>query len=225
MCDAIIVLYEDVRSFGDRSVNIRVDPAPGLTALENDPIFRKGEIHLDSSRPKNINKYLVVENAIKELGLEFLHLCPEGGPVPKVTLVLATATINTRIRYCGLSDREVWTQQDQITGAQLPIDDKLIMKQLFKREHSNGFRAKSKAHDKGTKPGHNINTCDLVYLTMDRDKTKAREKYMAVSTDNHWYKLRKFTKSQFCSKCYDVRVTNCYPVTPITLAQSPIGPI
>ncbi len=99
--DAIIVLCAEVRSLGDRSVNIRVDPTPGLTALENDPIFRKSGIHLDIGRLKNIKKNLVAESALKELGLEFLHLYPEGGPVTKVSLALATATTDTVVCLPG----------------------------------------------------------------------------------------------------------------------------
>ena len=37
--------------------------------------------------------------------------------------------------------------------------------------------------------------------------------------------LRKFTSSQFHSKVYLVPMSECYPVTPTVLAQSPQGPI
>ena len=72
---------------------------------------------------KNPNKNPVAERAIEELGLELLNLSPEGGPVSDVTLALATANTNSRIRRDGLSVREVWTQRDQLTGEQLPIDE------------------------------------------------------------------------------------------------------
>ena len=37
--------------------------------------------------------------------------------------------------------------------------------------------------------------------------------------------LRKFSTSQFCSKLYVVPMSECYPVPPTVLAQSPQGPI
>ena len=64
-----------------------------------------------SRNVKNVNKNLVAVKAIKELGAELLWLSTDGGPISKVILALATATLNSRIRRNGLSAREILTQR------------------------------------------------------------------------------------------------------------------
>ena len=44
------------------------------------------------------------------------------------------------------------------------------------------------------------------------DKTKARDRYMIASIADSWCKVRKFTKNQFRSKLYDVRIIDCIPL-------------
>ena len=110
--NAIIVLCSQLRSLHDGGATVRVDPAPGFCSLASDPILLSHGITLEIGRVKNPNKNPVAERAIEELGLELLNLSPEGGPVSDVTLALATANTNSRIRRDGLSAREVWTQRD-----------------------------------------------------------------------------------------------------------------
>ena len=87
-----------------RSVEVRVDNASGSKALESDSVLKSHDIILVFSETKNVNKNPVAEYAMKELGLECLHICPEVGPFITVTLALATANMNSRIRHHGLSD-------------------------------------------------------------------------------------------------------------------------
>ena len=225
--DAIIMLLADMRSLGDNVLLIRVDPAPGLNALRNDKDLRKWNIMLEFGHVKNKNKNPVAEHAIQELGIECLRLSPEGGPLSHVTLALATANLNHRIRNKGLSAREIWTQRVQVTGEQLPIDDmQLIQKQHFDRVQNHAFNAKSKSCGKLPGKGLNVSVGDLVYLIGDKDKTKARERYLVTSIDDNMCQVRKFTKSQFRSKTYQVKLSDCYPicseVSNYSMPQSPI---
>ncbi len=55
--------------------------------------------------------------------------------------------------------------------------------------------------------------------------TKARDKYLVISVLDGRCQLHKFTKSQFRSKCYDVRTSDCHPIAPNILSRSPTGPI
>ena len=107
--DAILSLVVEMRSCC-RSVEVRVDNASGLKALESDSILKSHDIILVFGETKNVNKNPVAEYAVKELGLGCLHICPEGGPVTTVTLALATANMNSvfvimvcQPRKCGLS--------------------------------------------------------------------------------------------------------------------------
>ena len=225
---AILSLCAEMRLLGDHPLTIRVDAAPGFTALVNDSMLATNGIQLDVGQVKNINKNPVAERAIQELGLECLHLSPEGGPISTITLALATANMNSRIRRDGISAREAWTQRDQVTGEQLPLSDRaLISSQNVSRNANHAHSAASKAHGNCSSTGGSISVGDLVFLKGERNKCKARDKYMVVQVlhDDGWCKLRKFTLSQFRSKTYDIRICDCYPVASTTLAQSPQGPI
>ena len=144
-----------------------------------------------------------------------------------VTLALATANTNSRIRRDGLSAREVWTQRDQLTGEQLPIVDRhLILSQNYSRQQNHASSAKSKTRGRTNRLSAAVSVSDLVFLKGDRDKLKAREKYVVVCIREDLYcELRKFTTSQFRSKLYLVPMSECYPVAPTVLALSPQGPI
>ena len=155
-------------------------------------------------------------------------MSPEGDPISEVTLALATGNMNRRIRRDGFSAREIWTR-DQLTSEQLPMADnrQLIFNQNMSRKenHAPSTRVKSRGHSTTT-----VTPCfcigDLVFLKGDRDKCKARDKYMVtqISRDYGWCQLRKFTSSQLRSKTYDVRVCNCYLVAPTIVGQAQYGP-
>lgn len=80
---------------------IRVDPAPVFSSLSNDEVLRQHGITIEVGRIKNLNK-----NPVAELGDELLRICPEAGPISPVSLAIATANLNTRIRNRGLSARK-----------------------------------------------------------------------------------------------------------------------
>ena len=124
---ALLTRCSELRYLGDAGITIRVDGAPGFTSLSNDTNFQKHGIKLEIGNVKNLNKNPVAEKAIQELGLELLHLIPEGGPISELNLALSTANMNARIRQHGLSARELWTQRDQLTGEQLPVDDRQVI--------------------------------------------------------------------------------------------------
>lgn len=51
-----------------------------------------------------------------------------------------------------------------------------------------------------------------MYLKCDKDKTKVRDKYMICNMSETHCQVRKFTRSQFHSKMYDIRISECSPV-------------
>ena len=217
--EALIILCAEVRNLGEAGCSVRIDCAPGLSVLTNDKILENHGISVEMGCVKNPNKNPVAERAIEELGRELLNIVPEGGPISPSTLAIATSNMNMRIRRGGLSSRELWTQRDQITGKQLPVDDrKVICDQLLSRCSNHSASAHSKARSEIPPLIPHLQVGDLVFLHRDRDKTKARDKYMVTEILDEWCKIRKFVKSQFRSKTYDVLVADCYPVTPTTLS-------
>lgn len=87
---------------------VRVDPAPGLASLRDDPVLKQHGVTVLPGDEKNKNKNPVAERAVQEMEMELLRIQPEKGPVSKVTLALATANTNSRVRHDGLSARELW---------------------------------------------------------------------------------------------------------------------
>ena len=225
--DGLLILSVGLRSLCDHGVTIRVDPAPGFSALHNDKDLLSHGIKLELGHAKNPNKNPVAERAVEELGLELLNISPEGGPISRVTLALATANLNSRIRRDGLSACELWTQRDQLTGEQLPIVDRqVILNQHRSRLQNHPSSSVSKAGGKPRLPHPTVSVGTLVFLVCDKSKLAAREKYLIVGlTDSNTCQLRKFTSSQFRSKVYTVPISQCFPVSPTMLAQDPQGPI
>jgi hypothetical protein len=210
--DALVkVLYGACR-MNDTPVIVRTDPAPGFVALVQDALLKQHNIHLEIGNPKNPNKNPVAEHAIGELLSEILHVQPEGGPISPLLLSIATANMNARIRHSGLSALEIWTQRDQITGEQLPLTDRqLITSQYNLREGNHNPSATSKGRGK-ILPPHTITQGDLVYLLQDRDKRRARDKYLVTGVNDDHCTIRKFTRQQFRSRSYKVPLHDCYPV-------------
>ncbi len=218
--DGLVTLASQVKSLGDCGIHIRVDSAPGLVALKNDSILQDYGVSLVYGAVKNVNKNPVAEKAIEELASECLHAQPEGGPLTKVTLALATAQLNERIRRGGLSAREIWTQRDQVTGAQLPVEDNdLISQQHSARLGNHTSSAKSKLQGRAPGTSFNIGIGNLVYLQQERNTTKPRDKYIItnIHEDGMRCSVRKYTKDQFRTRLYEVLLCDCYPVMPTVL--------
>ncbi|KAK3711509.1 hypothetical protein QZH41_005232 [Actinostola sp. cb2023] len=88
----------------------------------------------------------VAEKAIQELENELLRLDPLGGSISSVTLAIATATLNARIRSRGLFAWEMWMQRDQFSNHQIPLSDQeLVLKQHDLRNANHPYSEKSKA--------------------------------------------------------------------------------
>ena len=197
-----------------RGKSIRIDPGPGLVSLVGDPELCANGISLELGRVKNPNKNPVAERCIEELGAEILKLNPHGETMSSQTLALATSNMNSRVRRDGLSSYEIWTQRDQFTGKQLNVIDKdIITSQTKSRNRNHVHSAKSKSRGKAVLPVHDVSEGSLVYVISDKDKTKAREKYIVVSKSGDWCKIRKFTRNQYRSKIYDMKLSEVYPIT------------
>ena len=100
-----------------------------------------------SDPPEKIefNKNPIAERAIQELEDEILRQGPTCRAVMSLTLSLAVARMNTRIRYRGISSREMWTQLDQFTNSQLPFNDqKLTIQQHDQKVANHSLSEKSK---------------------------------------------------------------------------------
>ena len=62
-------------------------------------------------------------------------------------------------------------------------------------------------------PSLSLNVGDLVYLYSDKDKSRARSRYLIVTVDGEWcYIKKKFTGNQLRANSYKVKLKECYKV-------------
>ena len=206
---------------GPRAV-IRVDLAPGFSSLSNNDSLGHLIVSIDVGRIKNKNHNPVAEKAVRELEEELLRQQPGGGPVGEVGLALATARLNSRLRFSGLSSLELWTQRNQFTHEQLPLSDyQLILDRHEHRSTNHAYSEKSK-NPRGlianTPP---LQVGDIVYLFSDKDKSRARDRYVVVSIDTPWCFVKKFRGSQLRATSYKVKLSECYSVPSSVIVSSP----
>ncbi|KAJ8396457.1 hypothetical protein AAFF_G00017630 [Aldrovandia affinis] len=192
---------------------IRTDPAPGFAALAGDEVLAKHRLVIEVGNAKNINKNPVAEKAVQELQGEILRLEPNCRAVTPLLLSVATARLNSRVRSRGLSAREMLLQRDQFSNRQLPVNDQeLIMKQHLQRVTNHPYSVRSKTPSGRVAVPPTIRPGDLVYLYGDRNKSKARDRYLVTGVDGAWCNIRKFTGTQLRRTSYRVRLGDCYKV-------------
>lgn len=211
--EALIRLCIQIRPLDGPPAVIRTDPAPGFKALVNDKLLHRHRLTLEIGRVKNPNKNPVAEKAVQELETELLRQDPLGGTVSNLTLSIATATLNSRIRSRGLSSREMWTQRDQFSNSQIPlVDQDLVAKQHAQRTTNHPHSEKSKAPLGQPAEPQPIDVGDLVYIHTDRNKSYARDRYLVVSVEGIWCNVRKFVGSQLRSSSYRIKTSECFKV-------------
>ena len=150
---------------------------------------------------------------VQEFENELLRHDPLGGPVSLLTLAVATANLNARIYSRDLSSREMWTQRDQFSNHQIPLHDQsIIVKQHEQRVTNHTHSEKAKAPISRRRPANDITVGDLVYLFSDRNKTRARDRYLVVEVSGSFCNIRKSVGSQLRRASYRVKTTDCYRV-------------
>lgn len=199
-------------------IKVKLDPAPAHKSMflqsSNDSELTRNNISLELGRSVNPNKNPIIDKCIKELHREILNIKPSGGSITPLQLSEAVASLNGRIRSPGMSSHELWTQRDQVSGDQLPLNDmELIIQQYQRRSSNHQSSEKSKAGNRPTLPSPKVKVGSLVYIHTDRDKTEARQRYMVTDINAEGYKLRKFTSRLFSKQVYDVKPNEIYIVS------------
>ena len=210
---ALLKLCIPIRPIDGPNSTVRVDPAPGFRALDNDTLLRSHNIILDIGRIKNVNKNPVAERGVEELEVELLKQDPSGGMINELSLATATARLNARIRTRGLSAREMLFQRDQFTNDQIPVTDMdLIIEQHEAKLKNHQYSERAKAPCKDMRPDAEVDVGDIVYVHNDASKLKARDRYIVASSDNDWLYIRKFVGKQLRRNSYKVKRSECYRV-------------
>ena len=211
--DALARLVVGLHPLDGPQAVIRVDPAPGFVSLKNTNALQHLGLSIEVGRVKNTNKNPVAERAVLELEEELLHQEPGGGPVTELGLAIATARLNSRLRSQGLSSRELWTQRNQFSNEQIPVNDlQHIIAKHQARQDNHPFSEAAKGGSRPQAPIPPLQVGDLVYVKSDRDKSRARDRYIIVSIDGEWCFIKKFSGSQLRATSYKVKLAECYAV-------------
>ena len=139
---------------------------------------------------------------------------PGGGAVSNTLLAISTVNLNARIWRRGLSSREMLTQRDQFSNSQIPVSDReLIMKQYEAKLLNHPLSEKAKAPSKEYRQLTQKLRCgDLVYLHNDKNKNKARDRYLVTNVQDEWCFIKKFVGNQLRNTAYKVPLNECFRV-------------
>ena len=151
---------------------------------------------------------------------------PVRGAITQVLLSIATANLNARVRNRGMSARELWTQRDQFTNEQLPLNDYRIIREQHELRNANHEQSRQSKSPRGRGSVHaqqHIDTGDIVYLYSDKSKLRSRCRYLVVSTEGDWLNISKFTGTQLRATSYRVKRTECYKVLSETGHDLPVS--
>ena len=212
---ALISLCVAVRAVDGPPVTVRVDPAPGFVALTSSDALKEAGITVEVGRPHNPNKNPCAEHAIGELRGELKRITPEGGPVTISTLAIATSRLNSRLRSGGLSALEKLLSREQYTHAAVSTADReLIAQQNSSRLQNHPYDYVSKGRTRSRVPSSAISPGTLVYHAGDRDKVRARPRYLVTCVDGNWCQARRFAGAQLRTKLYKFLLAECYAAPP-----------
>ena len=150
---------------------------------------------------------------------------PGGRPVSAVELALATDGLNSRLRLPSLSSRELWTQRNQFTHEPLPLSDyDLILGKHEQRSTNHASSEKSK-NPRGLVPSTpSLHVGDILYLISDKEKSRARDRYIVVSIDFPWCFVKRFRGSQLRATSNKVKLSECYATPPSVIVSDHSGP-
>ena len=204
--DGLLLLMSRFRSQVSPNAVIRTDPATALRSLVNDKALSMVNLTIELGEAKFTNKNAIAESAARELHAELIRLQPLGGKISETILAQAISRMNSKIRHSKLSAHEAWTKRDMMSGAQLDVNDKELIKLKYEQRLSNHeSSAKSKAGGKSKTPFPSISTGQLVFIYSDSSKLKSRDKYLITAFDDESAWVQKLTNSQFRNKTYKVK--------------------
>jgi len=87
----------------------------------------------------------------------------------------------------GLSSSELWTQRKQFTHEPLPLSDSQFIPAKHDLRSSNHSFSERPKNPRALVPNSpSLQIGDLVYLISDKDKSRARDRFIVASTDPPW---------------------------------------
>ena len=108
---------------------------------------------------------------------------------------------------------KMWTQRDQYTSEQsASVRSHAHTEQHLLRTTNHTHSELSKSPGGTVVPEPPIGIGDLVYIYADRNTSRARNRYLVVSTNGVWVNIQKFVWNHLRAISYRVKQTECYRV-------------
>ena len=184
LVDGIIAMIPPFMS--PHQSTVRVDQAPGFKSILKNRSVDLTDIGiiLEGGDVKNKNSLAVVDRKIQELQKEIKLCAPADNVINTKVLSKATTALNSKIRGCGLSSREILFSRDQFDSSNLQLDDSNISELISKkRALGNKYSAISKAQVKRKETPAGAVKGNLVFLKNEGGKLSKRELYLVMMTD------------------------------------------
>ena len=196
--EALIVLTSRLKL--GNSLSIIVDGQSFLASLQADKFLESLGIFITIGQLKNVDKNATADTAIRELKELLVCLSPQPGAVNETTLARATAFLNSVIRHTGRSAKELWLSRDQLSGANIHLNDQEISKILFEKQQSSHLpSAKLTSRDEKPASLPSPQVGSMVYVKSDCPKSKTRDSYFVLNLDKDTQiaTVQKFPTSNF----------------------------
>ena len=192
----------------DSGAVVRVDGATAFQALQRDShtngtVLNRLGLKIEVGRLLNKNKNAAVEIANKEIEKEILRLKESKGRITATELEMVMKNVNNRIRYHGLSSREIVFRRKILDNEEKNINDEEIKNKQIenkKAESKHSEKFKSKFSRKTQQPDFQVG--DLVFLRSGRDKNKLRETFCIEQIEDEGTVLIRKYQSALRAKQY-----------------------
>ena len=182
----------------ESGTQIRTDCAPAFQTLSTEcqnqqSILHKLGIKIILGRTLNKNKNPTAEICNQELQKEILKITNKSGPITSLQLSLAVRNMNNRIRYNGLTAKEILFRRNLLNNEAIPVNDSdLISAMKNNREYSSTSSSKHKSKIHKPTPDQDFNIGDLVFLREGKSKNSLREVHIIEDIQGRYYLIRKF---------------------------------
>ena len=163
------------------------------------PCLFPSRAHLFGNLLKILTSLNITFQIITVVWMIHKYICPASPmtcPVYKnaiTAMQICIDDIRSWMEHDKLTSREIGTQRDQFSNQQLPLgDDHLIA--LQHEQHLSNYPDSecSKGPLRHKHPTPLIDVGDLVYLYSDRNKFRARDRYLVLAIDPPFCDIKKF---------------------------------
>ena len=190
---------------------VRTDGGTAFQSLaaRTDTELAKHSIKIELGRFHNTNKNPQAENAVKEFEKEMLRYDSSLRFLKPIDICTILKSINTRIRFRGLSSQEMLFKREMLRNEGIEVEDvKLGEDQQRNREKQSEYQRKFQSKAKKTTPEQNFKVGQFVFIRNSETKTSPRELHVITDltkvNDKEFVVVRK-AQNQLRSRTYLLR--------------------